>query len=90
MGLPKTPYPYFLVLFLSVFLMVSKCIRYGTEFEVFIQELLEPLEKDMSEEEIETVKEIAYVAAHSAERYGFKLGARFMAKLLQEVFEMPE
>lgn len=65
-------------------------IRYGTEFEVFIQELLEPLEKDMSEDEIETVKEIAYVAAHSAERYGFKLGARFMARLLQEVFETPE
>ena len=60
------------------------------EFELFIQELLEPLEKDMSADEIETVKEIAYVAAHSAERYGFKLGARFMAKLLQEVFEMPE
>ena len=65
-------------------------IRYGKEFELFMQELLEPLEKDMSEDEIETVKEIAYVAAHSAERYGFKLGARFMAKLLQEVFEMPE
>lgn len=68
----------------------KESMRYGTEFEVFIQELLEPLEKDMSEDEIETVKEIAYVAAHSAERYGFKLGARFMARLLQEVFETPE
>lgn len=65
-------------------------ICYGAEFDEFIQDLLEPLKKDMSEEEIETVKEVAYVAAHSAERYGFKLGARFMAKLLQEVFETPE
>ena len=65
-------------------------IRYGTEFEVFIQELLEPLEKNMSEEELETVRETIYVTAREAERYGFKLGARFMAKLLQEVFEMPE
>ncbi len=65
-------------------------IRYGAEFDTYVQELLEPMKDKVPESELEEIEEVIYVAAFSAERYGFKLGARFMAKLLQEVFEMSE
>lgn len=65
-------------------------IRYGAEFDTYVNELLESMKNNMSESELEEIKEVVYAAVFSAERYGFKLGARFLVRLLMEVFETPE
>lgn len=65
-------------------------IRYGAEFDAYVNELLESMKNNMSESELEEIKEVVYAAAFSAEKYGFKLGARFLVRLLMEVFETPE
>lgn len=48
------------------------------------------MKNNVSESELEAIKEVVYAAAFSAERCGFKLGARFLVRLLMEVFEIPE
>ncbi len=60
-------------------------IKLGKEFDVLITELLEPLRKSRTEEEVEEIRELIYQAAYSAEKDGFYIGVRFTVGLLTEI-----
>lgn len=60
-------------------------IKLGKEFDIIITELLEPLRKSRTEEEVEEIRELIYEAAYSAEKYGFYIGVRFTVGLLTEI-----
>lgn len=47
-------------------------------------EIVEPLKTTMSESDVEAIKELIYNASYDAEKYGFMLGVRFMAKLIAD------
>lgn len=59
-------------------------IQYGNEYDGKVKELVEPLKTAKSESDIEEIKELIYIASYDAEKYGFKLGVRFMAKFVAE------
>lgn len=63
----------------------SDSIQLGKEFDIQVDELLEPLKETMTESKIEAVKELIHTASFKAERYGFVLGVHFMANLLAEI-----
>jgi len=65
-------------------------IRFGMEYDVRVEELLEPLRTTKSESEVEEVKELVYAASYYAEKFGFVLGIRFMAKFMSEAMESTE
>jgi hypothetical protein len=52
-----------------------------------VEELLEPLRATKSESDVEEMKELVYAASYHAEKYGFMLGVRFMAKFMSEALE---
>ena len=54
------------------------------EYDAQVEELLEPLRATISESDVEEIKELVYAASYHAEKYGFKLGIRFMAKFMSE------
>ena len=60
-------------------------IQFGMEYDVRVEELLEPLRATKSESDIEEIKELIYAASYDAEKYGFMLGVRFVAKLMTEM-----
>lgn len=60
------------------------CIRFGKEYDCKVGEIVEPLKTTMSESDVEAIKELIYNASYDAEKYGFMLGARFMAKLIAD------
>ena len=66
------------------------CIQFGIEYDAQVEELLEPLRATMSESEVEEIKELVYAASYHAEKYGFMLGVRFMAKFMSEAMEAAE
>ena len=43
-----------------------------------------------SESDVEEIKELLYTASYHAEKYGFMLGVRFMAKFMSEAMESAE
>ena len=65
-------------------------IQFGIEYDAQVEELLEPLRVTMSESEVEGIKELVYAASYHAEKYGFMLGVRFMAKFMSEAMEVAE
>lgn len=65
-------------------------IKFGMEYDAQVEELLEPLRATMSEADAEEVKELVYAASYHAEKYGFMLGVRFMAKFIAEALETAE
>lgn len=65
-------------------------IRFGMEYDAQVEELLELLRATMSESEVEEIKELVYAASYYAEKYGFMLGVRFMAKFMSEALESAE
>ena len=65
-------------------------IHFGIEYDAQVEELIEPLRATMSESEVEEIKELVYAASYHAEKYGFMLGVRFMAKFLSEALESAE
>lgn len=62
-------------------------IQFGVEYDVQVEELLEPLRATKSESDVEEMKELVYAASYHAEKYGFMLGVRFMAKFMSEALE---
>ena len=65
-------------------------IQFGIEYDAQVEELLEPLRVTKSESDVEEIKELVYVASYHAEKYGFMLGIRFMAKFMSEAMESAE
>lgn len=65
-------------------------IQFGMEYDAQVEELLEPLRATMSESDAEEIKELVYAASYCAEKYGFMLGVRFMAKFIAEALETAE
>lgn len=65
-------------------------IQFGIEYDVQVEELLEPLRTTKSESDIEEIKELIYATSYDAEKYGFMLGARFVAKLIAETMGITE
>ena len=63
-------------------------IQYGNEYDCKVEELVEPLKATKSESDIEEIKELIYAASYDAEKYGFMLGVRFMAKFMVEAMEI--
>ena len=63
-------------------------IKLGCEYDCIVQELVEPLKATKSESDIEEIKELIYAASYDAEKYGFMLGVRFMAKFAAEAMEI--
>lgn len=63
-------------------------IQYGNEYDCKVEELVEPLKATKSESDIEEIKELIYAASYDAEKYGFMLGVRFMAKFVAEAMEI--
>lgn len=62
-------------------------IQLGKEFDCLVEDTLKPLENSKTEPEIEEIKELIYKASHSAEKFGFQIGVRFMVKLFLEIME---
>ena len=60
------------------------CIRFGKEYDCKVGEIVEPLKTTMSESDVEAIKELIYNASYDAEKYGFMLCVRFMAKLIAD------
>ena len=60
------------------------CIRFGKEYDCKVGEIVEPLKTTMSESDVEAIKELIYNASYDAEKYGFMLGVRFIAKLIAD------
>ena len=58
-----------------------------SEYDCKVEELVEPLKTTKSESDIEEIKELIYAASYDAEKYGFMLGVRFMAKFVAEAME---
>lgn len=65
-------------------------IQLGKEYDCKVEDLLETFKTTMSESEVEEIKELIYVASYYAEKYGFMLGVRFMAKFMSEAMESSE
>ena len=65
-------------------------IRFGMEYDVQVEKLLEPLRTTKSEADIEEIKELIYAASYDSEKYGFMLGARFVVKLMAETMGITE
>ena len=63
-------------------------IQFGVEYDAQVEEMLEPLRTTKSESDIEEIKELIYAASYDAEKYGFMLGVRFMAKFMVEAMEI--
>ena len=61
------------------------CISLGTEFDQKVAEKLDPMKESISEDELEKLKELIYLAAFLDEKDGFRLGVKFMLKLLKEI-----
>ena len=62
-------------------------IQLGIEYDVQVEKLLEPMRAVKSESDVEEIKELIYAASYHAEKDGFMLGIRFMAKFMSEVME---
>lgn len=60
------------------------CIRFGKEYDCKVGEIVELLKTTMSESDVEAIKELIYNASYDAEKYGFMLSVRFMAKLIAD------
>ena len=65
-------------------------IQFGIEYDAQVEELLEPLKATKSESDVEETKELVYAASYYAEKFGFMLGVRFMAKFMLETMESAE
>ena len=65
-------------------------IQFGNEYDCRVEEILKPLRETMAESEVEEIKELVYAASYHAEKYGFMLGVRFMAKFMSEAMESAE
>ena len=60
-------------------------VQLGEKYDNVVNELLKPLEGNKTEDETEEIRELIYNASYSAEKYGFILGVRFLAKLFVEI-----
>lgn len=65
-------------------------IHFGSEYDCQVEEILKPLRENMAESEVEEIKELVYAASYYAQKYGFMLGVRFMAKFMSEAMESAE
>ena len=65
-------------------------IQFGIEYDAQGEDLLEPLRASNSESDVEEIKELVYADSYHAEKFGFMLGIRFMAKFMSEAMESAE
>lgn len=63
-------------------------IQFCSEYDRKVNELVEPLKTTRTESDIEEIMELIYAASYDAEKYGFMLGVRFMAKFMAEAMEI--
>ena len=68
----------------------SSSVELRKEFDSKVDEILKPLEETKSESEITEIRELIYAASYYAEKCGFIIGTRFMAKFLAEATETAE
>lgn len=60
------------------------CIELGKSLDDFVEETIEPLRETMSEDDVETIKEMIYTVAYHAEKDGFRLGVHTAVKFMSE------
>ena len=68
----------------------SSSVELRKEFDKKVDEILKPLEETKSESEITEIRELIYTASYYAEKCGFMIGTRFMAKFLAEAIGTAE
>lgn len=61
----------------------SMCL--GKEVDTVVEETLEPLKDNKTEEEVEGIKELIYQISYSAQKNGFRIGVSFVIKFLAEI-----
>lgn len=59
-------------------------IELGKRLDKIVEETIVPLRKTMSEDDVETIKEIIYKVVSVAERDGFRLGVNATATFVLE------
>lgn len=63
----------------------SDSVQFGKEFDTVVEETLEPLKDNKTEEEVEGIKELIYQISYSAQKNGFRIGVSFVIKFLAEI-----
>lgn len=63
----------------------QESMRLGKEFDTVVEETLEPLKDNKTEEEVEGIKELIYQISYSAQKNGFRIGVSFVIKFLAEI-----
>jgi len=69
----------------SIICNESDSIEMAEKYEEQIEVIIESLKERLSEEDLELVKECMYEVSFLTEKGGFVMGARFMAKFMDEV-----
>ncbi len=59
-------------------------IVFGRRFDEEVSEIVKPLRQEMSDKEVEHIKEIIYAAAYMSEKQGFYLGVHTAVKFMSE------
>lgn len=59
-------------------------IELGRRFDAEVDEIVKPLRQDMSEKEVERIRELICDAAYTAEKHGFYLGIHTAVKFMSE------
>ena len=62
----------------------SDSIELGRRFDEEVTEIVKPLRQDMSDKEVERIREIIYEAAYTSEKQGFYLGVHTALKFMTE------
>lgn len=62
----------------------NDCIEFGKRLDNVVEETIAPLHENMSEADVETIKEMIYRIVSVAERDGFRLGINATATFIAE------
>ena len=62
----------------------SESIELGRRFDEEVTEIVRPLRQDMTDKELERIREIIYEAAYTSEKQGFYLGVHTAVRFMTE------
>lgn len=63
-------------LFDKVIFYEADCFKVGRKLDEEVNTIIEPLRESMPEKELETIRDMIFLASHTAEKNGFYLGIR--------------
>lgn len=62
----------------------SESIELGRRLDEEVTEIVRPLRQDMTDKEVERIREIIYEAAYTSEKQGFYLGVHTAVRFMTE------